>query len=239
MQKQGLRQTDSVLPSTSAPGATQTEQPLDEQRLLEALRKGNEATFVSLLNRYHGSLIRLAMAHVSDRSVAEEVVQETWLGVLEGLDRFEGRSSLKTWIFRILTNKAKTRGIRESRHVSFSAVSASDDNLEEPAVDPARFQTSGFWVDHWASPPRSWDEGTPEKLLLSKETSVYLEEAIQALPPNLRQVLIMRDVEGLSSKEVCALLEISETNQRVLLHRARSKVRRALERYLEGGNRQA
>lgn len=239
MHKQELRQTDSVLSSTGAPAAPQAEQPLDEPHLLEALRKGDEAAFAWLLNRYHASLLRLAMAYVSDRSVAEEVVQETWLGVLEGLERFEGRSSLKTWIFRILTNKAKTRGVRESRHVSFSIAGASDDDPGEPAVDPARFQRSGFLMDHWAVLPRSWDEGTPEKLLLSKECGAYLEHAVQALPPNLRQVIIMRDVEGMNSKEVCALLEISETNQRVLLHRARSRVRRALEEYLEGGTRPA
>nr|MBI3611989.1 sigma-70 family RNA polymerase sigma factor [Nitrospirota bacterium] len=210
----------------------------DEQRLLAAIQSGNEAAFASLVERYHASLIRVAMAYVSDRSVAEEVVQETWIGVLEGLDRFEGRSSLKTWIFRILTNKAKTRGVRESRHVSFSIAGTSDDESEEAAVDPSRFMTSGFWVDHWALPPHAWDEDTPEKLLLSKEGSVCLEKAIQTLPSNLRQVLVLRDVEGLGSKEVCVLLEISEANQRVLLHRARSRVRRALEEYVTGGRRQ-
>ena len=211
----------------------------DEQQLLSALRSGDEAAFALLVERYHGSLIRLAMAHVSDRSVAEEVVQETWMGVLEGLGRFEGRSSLKTWIFSILTNKAKTRGVREGRHVSFSSVGAPDGESEEPAVDPSRFRTSGFWVDHWASPPHAWDEDTPEKLLLSKEGGAHLERAIQTLPLNLRQVLVMRDVEGLGSKEVCVLLEISEANQRVLLHRARAKVRLAIEHYLEGDRKQA
>lgn len=211
----------------------------DEQRLVAALRRGDEAAFASLVDRHHSSLIRLAMAHVSDRSVAEEVVQETWIGVLEGLNRFEGRSSLKTWIFSILTNKAKTRGVRESRHVSFSAVGAPGGESDEPAVDPSRFLASGLGAGHWALPPHPWDEDTPEKLLLSKEGGAYLDKAIQALPPNLRQVLVLRDVEGLGSKEVCALLEISEANQRVLLHRARSRVRRALEHYLEGEMKQA
>lgn len=179
------------------------------------------------------------MAYVSDHSVAEEVVQETWIGVLEGLDRFEGRSSLKTWIFRILTNKAKTRGVRESRHVSFSTVGTSDGDADEPAVDPSQFRTTGHWAGYWASYPQPWDENTPEKLALSKEGGAFLEQAIEALPSNLRQVLVLRDVEGLDSKDVCVMLEISEANQRVLLHRARSRIRRALEKYVEGGVRPA
>ena len=125
----------------------------EEFRLLERLRQGDEAAFASLVDRHHNALLRLAMAHVPDRSIAEEVVQETWIGVLEGLDRFEGRSSLKTWIFRILTNKAKTRGVRESRHVSFSPLEGAAEGSDEPAVDPARFQSTGCWVDHWAVLP--------------------------------------------------------------------------------------
>ncbi len=231
-------------PTADRTGETGIEPPrssaaAEELGLLDRLRKGDEVAFTSLVDRYHASLIRLAMAHVSDRSIAEEVVQETWMGVLEGLDRFEGRSSLKTWIFRIVTNKAKTRGVRESRQVCFSTAGASEEDLEEPAVDPSRFRTSGHWADYWASYPQPWDEATPEKLLLTKEGSTFLEQAIEALPSNLRQVLILRDVEGLSSKEVCAMLAVSEANQRVLLHRARSRVRRALEQYLEGGIRPA
>ena len=211
----------------------------EEIGLLERLRQGDEAAFASLVDRHHGALIRLAMAYVSDHSIAEEVVQETWIGVLEGLDRFEGRSSLKTWIFRILTNKAKTRGVRESRHVSFSPLAASEENPEEPAVDPTRFQTTGHWAGYWVSYPQPWDENTPEKLLLSQEGTTFLEQAIEALPGKLRQIIVMRDVEGLSSDEACNILGISETNQRVLLHRARSRVRKALEKYLEGGVRPA
>ncbi|HZC80745.1 MAG TPA: sigma-70 family RNA polymerase sigma factor, partial [Nitrospiraceae bacterium] len=192
----------------------------EELQLVTKLRSGDEAAFASLVDRHHNALLRLAMAHVSDRSIAEEVVQETWIGVLEGLDRFEGRSSLKTWIFRILTNKAKTRGVRESRHVSFSPL-AADDGSDEPAVDLSKFQTTGHWAGYWASYPRSWDENTPEKLLLSKEGTTFLEQAIEALPPKLRQIIVMRDVEGLSSEEACNILGISETNQRVLLHRGR------------------
>ena len=210
-----------------------------ELHLLERLRQGDEAAFASLVDRYHGALIRLARAYVSDHSIAEEVVQETWIGVLEGLDRFEARASLKTWIFRILTNKAKTRGVRESRHVSFSPLGASDDGSDEPAVDPTRFQTTGHWAGYWVSYPQPWDENTPEKLLLSQEGTTFLEQAIEALPGKLRQIIVMRDVEGLSSDEACNILGISETNQRVLLHRARSRVRKALEKYLEGGVRPA
>jgi len=211
----------------------------EEIGLLERLRQGDEAAFASLVDRHHGALLRLAMAYVSDRSIAEEVVQETWMGVLEGVDRFEGRSSLKTWIFRILTNKAKTRGVRESRHVSFSPLAASEENPEEPAVDPTRFQTTAQRAGYWVSYPQPWDENTPEKLLLSQEGTTFLEQAIEALPGKLRQIIVMRDVEGLSSDEACNILGISETNQRVLLHRARSRVRKALEKYLEGGVRPA
>jgi RNA polymerase sigma-70 factor (ECF subfamily) len=206
--------------------------------LIARLRQGDEEAFASLVDRYHSSLVRLALAHVTDRSVAEEVVQESWIGVLEGLGRFEGRSSLKTWIFRIVTNKAKTRGVRESRHTTFSDLH-SDTESDEPAVDPALFRTSGHWADYWAEYPQPWDEETPEKCLLTKEGSAYLEQAIQALPPKLKQILILRDVEGIGSKEVCVMLTVSEANQRVLLHRARARVRQALEHYVQGGTRPA
>ncbi|WP_447977477.1 RNA polymerase sigma factor [Candidatus Nitrospira bockiana] len=208
-----------------------------DAELVERLRRGDEQAFAWMVDRYHGSLIRLARAHVADQSVAEEVVQETWLAVLEGLDRFEGRSSVKTWMFRVLTNKAKTRGVRESRHMSVSPLPAGDEDGDEPAVDPSRFRATGHWADYWEAYPAQWDDETPEKVFLTKEGTAYLEGAIAALPPNLRQVLVLRDVEGLSSKDVCDLLAITEGNQRVLLHRARSRVRRALERYLEGGGR--
>lgn len=206
----------------------------EDAAFLQALRNGDETAFASLVNRYHASLLRLAMAFVPSQAIAEEVVQETWIGVLEGLSRFEGRSSLKTWIFRILTNQAKTRGVRESRSVPFSPLGNEGDDPQAPAVDPSRFQSSGYWIDHWASPPNSWEAKTPERLLLSKECGQQMEKAIEALPPTQRQVLVLRDLDELSSEEVCNILGISETNQRVLLHRARSRVRRALERYLEG-----
>jgi RNA polymerase sigma-70 factor (ECF subfamily) len=207
----------------------------DDAKQLRSLRDGDEAAFSALVDRYHGPLLRLAMAFVPSHAVAEEVVQETWLGVLEGLSRFEGRSSLKTWLYRILINRAKTRGVRESRSVPFSPLGASPEDAEEPAADPARFRSTGYWIDHWAEPPGLWDDDTPEKLLLSKEGLAQIEKAIAALPPTQRQVITLRDVEGLASGEVCNILALSETNQRVQLHRARSRVRRALARYLEGG----
>ncbi len=158
------------------------------------------------------------------RAVAEEVVQETWLAVLTGVDRFEGRSSLKTWLFRILANKAKTRGQREARIVPFSAL-AVDGDEDQTAVPVERFARGGAW----ATPPR----GVPEERLLAAETRARIAEAIAALPQNQRAVITLRDVEGLPAEEACNVLGLSETNQRVLLHRARAKVRAALERYLE------
>ncbi|UVT22074.1 MAG: sigma-70 family RNA polymerase sigma factor [Nitrospira sp.] len=211
---------------------------MEDVTLLQALRRGDETAFAQLIDHYHASLLRLAMTFVSSPAVAEEVVQETWIGVLEGIGRFEGRSSLKTWIFRILTNQAKTRGVRERRNAPFSPLGHSTEEPEAPAVDPSRFHTSGYWVDHWNSLPRYWDDETPERLFLSKEGLAQIEKAINALPPIQQQVITLRDVEGLNAVEVCNILSIGETNQRVLLHRARSQVRRALEKYLETGDSQ-
>ena len=217
---------------TEAPSPSLTASP-EDLRLVGALRRGDEAAFTALVERYHASLIRTAMAYVRSRAAAEEIAQETWLGVLRGIDRFEGRSSLKTWIFRILTNTAKTKGEREGRTVPFSSLS-SEGVPDEPAVEPERFldATHPRWPGHWASPPSSWD-GVPEQRLISKETLGRIREAIEALPPVQRRVITMRDVEGWPSEEVCELLELSKANQRVLQHRARSKVRQALEDYLE------
>ncbi len=206
-------------------------------RLAEAIRNGDESAFGILVERHQSALLRLAMAFVPNRDVAEEVVQETWLAVLEGLHRFEGRSTLATWIFRILINLAKTRGVRESRSVPFSPLERSEEDPDKPAVDPARFRSTSYWVDHGASPPAAWDDNTPERILLSKESLSRIEKAIETLPTTQRRVLIMRDVDGLGSEEVCSILKISETNQRVLLHRARLKARRELELYLNGGPR--
>jgi len=202
--------------------------------LVDALLRGEESAFVTLLDRFHPALVRLALVYVQDRAVAEEVAQETWIGVLQGLPRFERRSSLKTWIFRILTNQARTRGKRDARTIPFSALGNLDDEGAEPPVDPARFRPEGEpWAHNWATPPRSWD-AVPEDRLLAQETRAYIEQAINALPPSQREIITLRDVLGWQSGEVCNVLGITETNQRVLLHRARSKVRQALAQYLTG-----
>ena len=203
----------------------------DDARLVAALRRGDEPAFVLLVERCHRALLRLARCYVSSDAVAEEVVQETWLGVLQGLPRFEGRSSLRTWIFRILTNRAKTRGQREARSVPLSALEADGDEGPEPAVDPEHFHSIGSMNGGWAIPPQSWEQ-LPEERLLSAETRACIDTAIAALPGRQRLVMTLRDVEGLSSQDVCGILEVSEANQRVLLHRARSRVRSALEQYL-------
>ena len=214
--------------------AASDEELLAEPRLVAALRAGDEAAFVALLERHHAALLRLARVYVADRAVAEEVVQETWEGVLQGIRRFEARSSLKTWIFRILVNCAKTRAMREGRSVPFSSLWQPEDGPEEPAVEPERFRSTEPWRDHWASFPQNWDE-VPEQRLLSLEARSHIQRTIDALPPHQREVLTLRDVEGWDSADVCNVLKISETNQRVLLHRARARVRRALEQYLERG----
>jgi RNA polymerase sigma-70 factor, ECF subfamily len=207
----------------------------DDEELLLALRRRDEQAFTALVDRYHGRLVRLARLFVANQAVAEEVAQETWIGVLQGIDRFEGRSSFRTWLFRILTNQARRRGQREARSLPFAAFSGQDDADDaEPAVAPDRFLPAGDeWAGHWVSYPANWGE-TPEERFLSHETRGLVQQAIDALPPQQRIVITMRDVEGLPSEEVCNALGISETNQRVLLHRARSKVRGQLEQYLEG-----
>jgi RNA polymerase sigma-70 factor (ECF subfamily) len=203
-----------------------------EQVLVDALRQGDEAAFGFLIETYHGSLLRLAMAYVPSRAVAEEVVQETWMGVLESLPRFEGRSSLKTWMFRILTNRAKTRGVRESRYESLDSGDGQSDGDDGSWREPERFQPSGAMAGHWATLPSMWDEETPERLLLSMESRRLIDQAIEALPPVQRQVITLRDLDGVDSKDVCNILDITETNQRVLLHRARSRVRKTIEQQL-------
>jgi len=204
-----------------------------EDTLIARLRRGDEGAFDELVNQHHGMLIRMAMGYVADREVAEEVVQDTWLAVIESLNRFEGRSSLRTWICGILIHKAKDRGVREKRHTTFSALESYDDDNDE-AVDPFRFQQSGEWAGHWAFPPQPWDDQTPEKLLASKQAVDCMQRAIEALPAILKEVLILRDVEGVEAKEVCEMLNITETNLYVRLHRARERVRVAVETYLSG-----
>jgi RNA polymerase sigma-70 factor (ECF subfamily) len=197
----------------------------DERQLVSALRRRDEAAFRELIRRYQPALVRVARMYVPTQALAEEVAQETWLAILEGIDRFEGRSSLKTWIFRILTNRAKTRGMREARSLPFSSLGG-----DEPAVEPERFHGGDErWPGHWSAPPREF----PEERLLAAETRQVIADAIEKLPGTQRAVITLRDVEGWSADEVCNALTLSETNQRVLLHRARSAVRAALERYLE------
>lgn len=202
----------------------------EDTKLIARLQQGDELAFDELVNKHHGALIRVALGHVADREVAEEVVQDTWMAVIEGLNRFEGRSSLRTWIFGILIHKAKDRGVREKRHTTFSAFESLDEDDE--AVDPSRFQQSGAWAGHWAFPPQPWDDQTPEKLLGSQQAVNAMNLAIEALPANLKEVLILRDVEGVEAKEVCEILKITETNLYVRLHRARERVRQAVEKVL-------
>ena len=201
--------------------------------LLARLRQGDEGAFAELVTRHHSALIRMAMGHVADREVAEEVVQDTWMAVIQGLDQFEGRSSLRTWIFGIMIHKAKDRGVREKRHTTFSSFESFNDENEE-AIDPSRFHQSGEWAGHWAFPPQPWDDQTPEKLLASQQAINVMNRAIEALPQTLKAVLILRDVEGVEAKEACDILKITETNLYVRLHRARERVRQAVEVYLEG-----
>jgi RNA polymerase sigma-70 factor (ECF subfamily) len=217
-------------------GPTKVVASTADWHLVESLRNGDDTAFASLLDQYHASLVRLAQIYVSSRAVAEEVAQETWLGVLQGLDRFEGRSSLKTWIFRILTNRAKTRGQREARSMPFSDLVTLELEVDEPSVDPSRFlpPDDPDWPGHWAAKPQSWD-AIPEQQFLSQETTERILTAIATLPPSQREVITLRDIEGWSSAEVCTVLGLSEANQRVLLHRARSKVRQALEQYFGEG----
>jgi RNA polymerase sigma-70 factor, ECF subfamily len=200
----------------------------DDSRLRDGLRAGDEAAFAALMREYGAGMLRVAQMYVSSRAVAEEVVQEAWVGVLKGIGRFEGRSSLKTWLFRIVANTAKTRGIREARSIPFSAL--GEGNADEPAVDPDRFLVAGErFPGHWAAPPQNW---APEGKLLAAETMAVIEREIERLPPVQAAVISMRDVQGFTAEEVCNALDLTETNQRVLLHRARSRVRRALEEYM-------
>jgi RNA polymerase sigma-70 factor, ECF subfamily len=218
------------MPSTDRELRSAPRTRAEEERLIADLRTGDEAAFGRLIDTYTPSLLRVATAYTGIRSVAEEVVQETWLGVLNGIDRFERRCSLKTWIFKILTNTAMTRGERERRSVPFSALAEVGAEDRGPTVDPDRFQgPSDALPGHWSVAPTPWE--MPEERLLSAETRDVIMSAIQQLPTAQRVVITMRDVEGWAPEEVCQTLEVSDGNQRVLLHRARAKVRTSLERY--------
>ena len=214
-------------PTASSP-AVEEAFAADERAVVAALVRRDERAFAELVTRYQASMKRIARMYVATDALADEVVQEAWVGVLKALPRFEGRSSLATWIFRILTNVAKTRGARERRMVPFTAL-ATD---EGTSVDEDRFQGDGSaWRGHWAVPPRPWEN--PERRLCSLEARDELRAAISALPAAHQAVLTLRDVEGLSSDEVCGLLGLTAANQRVILHRARSRVRANLETYLD------
>jgi len=203
-----------------------------DRELVGRLLGGDERAFTELVRAWYGPLMRMARNFVASEAVAEEAVQETWLEVFKGLERFEGRSSLRTWVFRILMNRARTRGEREHRSVPFSALAGTgEDRGEEPAVDPSRFGPDG----HWLAFPEEWPRLSPEGLLESRELAGHVASAIDALPANLRAVVELRDRDQWSSEEVCDLLGISDANQRVLLHRARSRVRQALESRLGKG----
>jgi len=192
--------------------------------LLGRLRDGDEQAFTELVQRYHPSMLRLAMSFVSSQAVAEEVVQDTWLAVLRGLNRFEERSSLRTWVFTILVNRARTTGVREARSVPIADPG--------PVVDASRFGPNGAW----AVPPEPWAEEAENRIDAVK-LSGLVRGGLDGLPGRQREVVVLRDVEGMSSAEVCEVLAISEANQRVLLHRGRSRLRQVLETELGGGPR--
>jgi len=201
--------------------------------IVDRLRAGDETAFLMLVDEHQAVMLRIARMYVSSRAVAEEVVQEAWLGILKGLDRFEGRSSLRTWMYRILVNVAKTRGQREARSVPFSSIAG---DAAEPAVAPEWFQgPEGANPGGWSTLPSDW-RGIPEERLLGAETLRVIGEAVAALPPMQAQVIRLRDVQGWTSEEVRNALDLSETNQRVLLHRARARVRAALQAYLGEGS---
>jgi RNA polymerase sigma-70 factor (ECF subfamily) len=205
----------------------------DDQVLVAALRRGDEDAFAWLIDRYNGSLRRLARTYVSTAAVADDVVADTWLAVVKGIDRFEGRSAVSTWLYRILANIARTRGVREHRTIPFSSAAGAMEDGAGPAVEPERFGVPGDpGYGQWASMPTPWND-EPEASLESRETLAAVRAAVEALPPAQREVITLRDLEGWTSTEVRNALDLSETNQRVLLHRARAKVRRALEQHFE------
>ena len=202
---------------------------LDDSELVRRMRAGDREAFAAVVRRHGGALLRFARAFVRDEAVAEEVVQETWMAALEGLAGFEERASFKTWLYRILANRARARAVREGRSVPFSALGEAEGDAH--AVDPERFDARG----HWRDPPVGWTDETPERLALEAETRAVMEAAVRALPPAQRAVLVLRDEDGLDTEEICNLLDLTVTNQRVLLHRARARVRQALEAHMRGG----
>ena len=202
----------------------------DDRDLVAALRAGDEQAFAALIDGWSGSMLRMARLHVPTDSLAEEVVQDTWLAVLTGLDRFRGESSLRTWVYRILLNQAKTKGIRERRTVPFASLSDEDAARDGPSVDPSRFQGAGDpYPGGWRRFPDEW----PEHSLLSREVHQVVATALEGLPSRQRAVVALRDLDGHTADEVSELLMITPGNQRVLLHRGRAVVRAHLERYYD------
>jgi RNA polymerase sigma-70 factor, ECF subfamily len=215
------------------PAVAPTRMAVADEHALAALRAGDERAFRDLFARSYPMMKRVARAYVASDAVAEEIVQETWMAIVTGLDRFEGRSALGTWIFSILTNQAKTHSAREKRALPFSCVASGE--AEEPSVDPDRFQKDDdAWPGHWATPPRPWQK--PERRLLSLEARDHLKAALAQLPDRQRLIVGLRDIEGHSAEEVCDLLGLSPENQRVLLHRGRSRLRAVLEEYLDAAD---
>lgn len=199
-----------------------------EDDLLVGLRAGDESAFRTLVRRHHGSLVRVALSYVPSRAIAEEVAQDTWMAVVRGIHQFEGRSSLRTWIFRILENQARARGVREHRSVPSAALSGTS-AAGSPSVDPGRFHGKDeAFAGYWAMPPSRWTD-LPEERLSNAETLALVGRTISMLPSRQQQVVTLRDIEGWTAAEVCELLGLSEGNQRVLLHRARSHLRANLE----------
>lgn len=200
----------------------------DDAALIAKLRERDKDALSALVRELHGSIVRVAMALVGSRAIAEDIAQDTWSRVLSSLDQFEGRSSLRTWIFRICTNRAKTLAGRESRSMACSQT----EEPGEPSLQATRFDSGG----NWAQPPEAWTDDTPERVLDRAQAVEEIERALEAMPAAQRAVITLRDVQGVGSAEVCNVLGISDSNQRVLLHRARSRVRRALERMYAQGN---
>jgi RNA polymerase sigma-70 factor (ECF subfamily) len=207
-----------------------------EEHLLTRLRKGDEDAFSTLVRAHTPSMTRVAMAFVSRRAVAEEVVQETWLNVVRSLNAFEAKSSLRTWIYAILGNCARRRAEQEQRLVPLSELAADEASGDELGVSPGRFFESGRWVGMWSTSVSRWED-LPEERLVSSELRTTLLETIDGLPPMQRAVITLRDVEGWSAEEVCDYLGLANGNQRILLHRARAAARLAIERYVEEGTK--
>lgn len=200
---------------------------MEDDDLCERLERGEEQAFRDLFRQHHAHMVRLARAFVADRAAAEEVAQDTWLAVLTGIGGFERRSSLKSWIYAILVNKARTRAGRDRRTISLPDF-AQEGASAEPAVNPSRFDSRGYWVD----PPRLWHDLNPERVVAGQQLWAHVMRAIEDLPPSQRAVILMRDVEGQGSEETCSMLGLTEANQRVLLHRARARVRQVVEALL-------